>query len=345
MMRKLFSFILCLFLFTALSSCSSSDDDEELVGDWLRQSDFEGVSRSDAASFVIDNIAYLGTGYTAATSAETRLVDFWKYDPSQDNWYSIASFPGKARNKAVAFSAGGKGYVGLGTDGTNVLKDFWQYDPGSNSWTQVADFPTAKGRYGAVAFAINETGYVGCGNDGDNDQQDFYQYNPSTNSWTQVSSMKSKRVNPFVFVINNKAYVGGGSNNGSYVYTFYSFDPTENSWTRLHSLYPDGDDEETDAIQADDNYDYNLQRTSAVAFTISGYGYITTGTYNSVLNTTWQYNPGKDLWTQVDTFEGSSREGAVGFALNNKGYVATGRSGTLRLDDLWKYDPEISDED
>lgn len=345
MMRKLFSFILCLSLFTALSSCSSSDDDEELVGDWLRQSDFEGVSRSDAASFVIDNIAYVGTGYTTATSAESRLNDFWKYDPDQDNWYSIAPFPGKARNKAVAFSAGGKGYVGLGTDGTNVLKDFWQYDPGSNSWTQVADFPTAKGRYGAVAFAINETGYVGCGNDGDNDQQDFYQYNPATNNWTQVSSMKSKRVNPFVFVINNKAYVGGGSNNGSYVYTFYSFDPTENSWSRLHSLYPDGDDEETDAIQDDDNYDYNLQRTSAAAFTIAGYGYITTGTYNSVLNTTWQYNPGKDIWTQVDTFEGSSREGALGFALNNKGYVATGRSGTLRLDDLWKYDPEVSDED
>lgn len=344
-MNKLFSFLLCLFVIAVLSGCSSSDEEEDLAGDWIRQSDFEGVSRSDAASFVIDNNAYVGTGYTSATSTETRLSDFWKYDPTQDNWYSIAAFPGKARSKAVAFAANGKGYVGLGTDGTNVLRDFWEYNPASNTWKQIADFPTSKGRYGAVAFSLNENGYVGCGNDGDNDQQDFYMYDPTGNNWTQVSSMKSKRVNPFVFVINGKAYVGGGSNNGAYVYTFYAFDPNANTWTRLHSLYPDGDDEETDAIQGNDDYDYNLQRASAVAFSLNGYGYISTGTYNSVLNTTWQYNPGKDVWNQVDAFEGSSREGAIGFALHNLGYIATGRSGTTRLDDLWKYDPNTSDDD
>lgn len=345
-MNKLFSCIYCLFLIVLLTGCSSSDDEDDLAGDWIRQSDFEGVSRSDAAAFVIDNLAYVGTGYTSSTSStDSRLTDFWKYDPTQDNWYSIAAFPGKARSKAVAFSANGKGYVGLGTDGTNVLKDFWQYDPVTDEWRQIADFPTIKGRYGAVAFTLDESGYVGCGNDGDNDQQDFYRYDAGSNSWTQMSSMKTKRVNSFAFVINNKAYVGGGSNNGAYVGSFYSYDATDNSWTKLHSLYPDGDSEETDEIQDNEDYDYNLQRTSAASFTINGYGYISTGTSSAVLNSTWQYNPGKDIWDEVDVFEGTSREGSVSFALNNQGYIATGRSGTLRLDDLWKYDPNTSDDD
>lgn len=345
-MKKLFSCISFLFLVLFLAGCSSTSDDDDLAGDWTRQSDFEGVSRSDAASFVINNVAYLGTGFTSATSTDTRLTDFWKYDPTQDNWFSIAAFPGVARSKAVAFTANGKGYVGLGTDGTNVLKDFWEYTPGTNTWKQVADFPTIKGRYGAVAFAINESGYVGCGNDGDNDQQDFYRYNATSNTWTQVSSMKSKRINPFVFVINNIAYVGGGSNNGSMVSSFYAFDPTANTWERKTSLYPQAtDSEDSEEIQDNDNYDYNLQRTSAATFVIDGQGYITTGTNSSVLNTTWQYNPSTDFWTEVDVFEGVSREGAAGFTLNNKGYVATGRSGATRLDDLWKFDPSTSDDD
>lgn len=346
MMNTLLNRFLIFLTVIAFAGCESSDDTTTLPGDWTRKADFEGVSRSDAAAFVINDIAYLGTGFTSSTSTtENRLADFWKYDPDQDNWYSIANFPGKARSKAVSFTANGKGYVGLGTDGTNLLNDFWEYTPETNAWKQVANFPVAKGRYGAVAFGIGDYGYVGCGNDGDNDQQDFYQYNSSANSWTQVASIKSKRVYPFVFVIDGIAYVGGGMNNGSYVNSFYAYNPASNEWVRKHALYPDGDDEETDEIQNNDDYNYNLQRTSAISFTLNGLGYITTGTYSSLLNTTWQYNPSKDLWVQADNFEGSSREGAVGFALKNLGYVATGRSGTSRYDDLWRFNPDVSDDD
>lgn len=344
-MNKLLTRLFFLLALCLAVGCQNEDEEDVLLGDWGRKADFEGVSRSDATAFVINDTAYVGTGFTSSTSTDSRLSDFWKYNADQDNWYAIASFPGKARSKAVAFSVGGKGYVGLGTDGTNLLTDFWEYNPTSNSWKQVASFPLTKGRYGAVAFGIGNYGYVGCGNDGDNDQQDFYQFNPSTNAWVQVASIKSKRVYPFVFVIDNVAYVGGGSNNGSYVASFFAYNPSSNTWSQKHSLYPDGDDEETDAIKDNDDYNYNLQRTSPTAFAMGGRGYITTGTYSSVLNNTWQYNPLVDIWEQVDSFEGSAREATVGFTIKNLGYLATGRSGTSRFDDLWKFDPNASDDD
>lgn len=355
-MNRLFTGIFFLFILGLAAGCKKSDDDDILQGDWTRMADFEDVPRSGAVSFVIGDKAYVGTGYKGKSATKegenSRLSDFWMYNSATDNWTKIANFPGVPRSYAVAFAANGKGYVGLGTsDGTNTLKDFWEYDPSNNSWRQVADFnPTnGKGRVGAVAFAIGNEGFVGSGNDGDNDQQDFYKFTPPTSStsmgtWAQVSSIKSKRRDAFAFVIGNKAYVGGGYNNG-YVYTFYSYNASSDTWTTLHSLYPDTDPEESDDIKSNDDYNYNLERRLAVAFSINGLGYITTGTLNSYLNNTWQYDPNKDIWEQVDTFEGTSRQSAVGFAIGNLGYIATGESGTTYMDDLWKYDPNTEDDD
>ncbi|MBK6821258.1 MAG: hypothetical protein IPG85_17330 [Bacteroidetes bacterium] len=37
-------------------------------------------------------------------------------------------------------------------------------------------------------------------------------------------------------------------------------------------------------------------------------------------------------------FAGGARLGAVGFAMNNEGYIGTGYDGTYKRD-LWKYNP------
>ena len=132
---KLLASLFFLLFVTFVSGCKKDDEKDYLAGDWSRKSDFEGVSRSDAVVFVIDDEAYVGTGFTSSTNTnENRLVDFWKYQRDTDNWYSLAAFPGKARSKAVAFAVNGKGYVGLGTDGSEVLFDFWEYNPASNAW-------------------------------------------------------------------------------------------------------------------------------------------------------------------------------------------------------------------
>lgn len=351
-MNKLFTGVFFLFMLAVAVGCKKSDDDDDLDGDWIRVADFVGVARNGAVSFTINDTAYVGSGVTntGSSTQSKRVGDFMKYDAGADDWYSMASLPeGAERAYAVAFSANGKGYVGLGTnDGYTGLKDFWEYNPKTNTWRKVADFPGIA-RYGAIAFSINGKGYVGCGYDGSNELNDFYEYTPGTGdgagSWKAIASIKSKRKWPFAFVMNNKGYVGGGYNNSAADPSFYVYNPEDNTWSRLHSLYPDGDNEESDDIKNNDDYNYNLNRQTGIAFVIGNYAYLTTGSNGSPLNTTWRYDAGRDLWEQVDTFEGTSREQAVGFAIGNYGYVTTGNSGSNRLYDTWKFDPSASDDD
>jgi N-acetylneuraminic acid mutarotase len=326
-------------LFIGLSfSCSNSDNTTTLIGDWARQSDFEGVKRSGAVSFQIGDRVFVGTGFDGTY----RLKDFWEYDAASNSWFRKAEFPGIARNSAVAFSAGGKGYVGTGFDGNNRLNDFWEYNPDDNSWRQIADFlgdypDEAKYRYGAIAFSLNDLGYVGSGygastaTGGANDLKDLWEYNPGLDTWTRKASIgNSKRSNAFVFVINGVAYVGGGTNNGTYPTDFWKYNLTENRWDELNPL--------DDADNSD--YTYAIQRESAATFVVNGHAYLCGGTYSSILSNVWEYDVATDLWTEKTSFEGTARDAAVSFAVGSKGYITTGRNGSsLRFDDLWSFDP------
>ena len=40
--------------------------------------------------------------------------DFWEYDPAANTWTQKADFGGTARDGAVGFSIGSKGYIGTG---------------------------------------------------------------------------------------------------------------------------------------------------------------------------------------------------------------------------------------
>lgn len=75
--------------------------------------------------------------------------------------------------ESAGFSIGGKGFIGLGIDGTN-RKDFWEYDPVLNTWTQKADFG-GTARIRAAGLSIGEKGYMGTGNDGTY-KVDFWEY-------------------------------------------------------------------------------------------------------------------------------------------------------------------------
>lgn len=303
------------------------DDDDEIIGNWIELSDFEGIPRTDAVSFTIGEKAYVGTGY----DGDERLTDFWEYDPNFDQWTRKADFPGIARNGAVGFGTDYKGYIGSGYDGVNKLKDFWEYDPTDNSWTQIKEFG-GTGRYGAVAFTINNKGYVGTGYD-DNALKDFWEYNPSDNTWSQVFSLGGgKRRDATAFVIDNKAYVCSGIDNGSYENDFWVYDPALNSWSDLRHISNVSDDD------YDDDYS-SIIGIDKVGFSINGKGYLTTGG-TSASTTVWEYDPATDLWEIKTSLEATGRTGAVGFAIGETGYLATGRNSSYYLDDLWGFKPD-----
>jgi N-acetylneuraminic acid mutarotase len=325
--RKLCIFFVIVLLVPGCKKDESTED-SELTGDWVKLSDFEGVSRSDAVVFTIGKNAYVGTGYDGTD----RLNDFWEYDVSANQWTRKADFPGSARIGAVSFGTDTKGYIGTGYDGVNKLKDFWEYDPSTNVWTQKADFG-GSARYGAVAFAIENKGYIGTGYDG-NLLKDFWQYNPASDTWTQIYSLGgSKRRDAIAFVINGKGYVCTGIDNGSYISDFWVYDPSANQWTRKRDI----------ANTSDDDYDNKYSSITGInkcAFTISGKGYVTVGGSGTAENYVWEYDPTSDLWTQKTSFEGTGRVEAVGFAIDNMGFVTTGRSSSLYFDDLWGFETD-----
>lgn len=324
-------FTACLMALTlGFASCSSSDSD--LVGNWVQRNDFKGVARYYAATFTIDNIAYVVGGY----DSKIRQSDMYAYDNNAQTWTKKASMPGTPRHSASAFAAGGKGYVGLGNydsgtgvDSNNCLKDFYCYDPATDSWSQIADFPSA--RHSAVAFSINGKGYVGTGYDG-NHLSDFYCYDPSAGTWTSIADIGGrKRKGASAFVMGNYGYVVCGDNNSTMVNDFWMYDPSSNSWTEKRKI----------ADASDQKYDdkYNIVRTYAVAFTMGSKAYVTCGQTGSVRRDTWEYDPSTDLWEEKTSFEGSAREGAVAFTVNGRGFVTTGRSSSYRFEDMWEFFP------
>ncbi|AWG20324.1 galactose oxidase [Flavobacterium faecale] len=323
------SFLLTTLLIGATFISCSSDDSTELVGNWIKKSSFDGPARSNATSFVIGDFAYVTTGYTG----DEYLNDMWSYNSTGDYWEQKSSFTGVARSAASAFELNSKGYVGLGYDGTNRLKDFYQYDPALNQWTKKADF-AGSARYSAVGFQVGGKAYFGTGYDG-NYLKDFYQYDATADSWTLVSGFGgNKRRNAAVFVINDKAYLGTGVNSGAYQTDFWEFNPATDVWTKKRDLDDDEEDHDT----------YLITRSNAVGFAMNGLGYIGCGEYSKTI---WEYNPTTDIWNEKTALEGSARTDAIGFSINQRGFILLGKSGTSYFDDAWEFKPqdEQSDDD
>ena len=316
-----------IFLSQSCTKGSDSSSDDDLIGNWKRVDDFEGLARSEAVSFTIGDNGYVSTG---ASNTE-RFHDLWEFNTTLKYWTQKANLPGAARNSAVAFSIGTKGYVGTGYDGSARLNDFWEYDQASNTWTQKASF-AGSARYDAIAFALNGKGYIGCGYDG-NYLKDFWQYDPATDQWTQKASVGgAKRSAALAFVVSNTAYVLGGNNNGEIQKDLWVYDPTANTWTEKNKLY------DYTSESFDDDYG-TISRQNGVAFVMGNYVYITNGDNSTINSTTWQYDPGTDLWTQKTSFEATGRTGAVAFTLNNRGFVLTGRNGSLVMDNAYEFLP------
>lgn len=331
-MKRLMTLLLTVFF---LASCDSSSTDDPL-GNWVEKSDFEGLPRGSAVSFVIGDKAYVGTGYNDDGDLD-YLNDFWVYNSSIDRWDRIADFPGNGRTASVGFSINGKGYVATGYDGSKKLKDVWEYDPEKNSWTQKDDF-IGGARYKAVGFSINNYGYIGTGYGDDLvDKIDFYRFDPnaaSGNQWLKVQSIGgSKRRGATAFTYNGKAYVCTGINNGVFLTDMWEYDPTNDNWTKK--------------VDLDDDDDWSILRQNASSFVLDGKAYVFLGEKSGILADVWEYDFSANTWLEKTDFEGASRTNAVSFAVGGKAVVATGQTGSYYLDDVWEFRPyeEYNDED
>ncbi len=198
---------------------------------WTQKADFGGVERCGAVGFSIGSKGYIGTGNKGiGSSTSDYLKDFWEYDPSSNQWFQKTDCSNTARQFAVGFSIGTKGYIGAGKSAVGIQSDFWEYNPTSNQWFQKADLVP---RASAVAFSIAGKGYYGFGaTDSTNFYKDFYQYNPVSNTWTQKAGITGwARAGAIGFSINNLGYVGTGYKlGGGLLKDIWVYKPGLNTW-------------------------------------------------------------------------------------------------------------------
>ncbi len=116
-------------------------------------------SRSQHFGFALNGKGYIGLGFDGVSNSPN---EFWEYDPVDDNWTELGSFPAKPRTGAVSFVIGQNAYVGMGwVRHEGLVSDFWEYNPDSDAWKQVSDCPY-KSLYGCT-FSIADKGYFGTG--------------------------------------------------------------------------------------------------------------------------------------------------------------------------------------
>jgi N-acetylneuraminic acid mutarotase len=351
---KIRIFCFLLMAFAVITGCSS-DEEEELIGNWRSIGSFDGEARGDATGFVIGETAYICFGYNSKTNA---LKDLWSYSgqgwipkarailkDQEGNDSIVNTFPGVARYAAVSFSAKGRGYVGLGFDGKKPLKDFWEYDPQTDTWTEVKDrFPGIE-RYYAVGCAIGDVGYVGTGYDGGSNLMDFYSFTPGieagSGTWKTISSYQgSKRSGASVFVIGDCMYLLGGIANDGYPTDMQKYDQKTGQWEKDFL-----DLRNTDRTADDDKYD-NIPRAYASTFVIDGKGYITLGQKSMALSSTYEFDPVGKIWIERTPFSRATRSYAVSFSFKdgNNGFVMTGRSSSSRFDDFFEFYPSSTND-
>ncbi len=305
----------------------------------------------------------------------TLLLSTVQFASAQWIWIKKTSLPsGNKRDRAVAFSINGNGYVGTGLDSLNMVRtDFWKYDTLTDSWSQVADFP-GTARRDAVAFVIDSFAYVGTGiNDSSawgTIMADFYRYDAYLNNWLQIDSMGSGLsygvFKATAFSVGGKGFVSTGRVWGYPTYETWMYDPALDTWIQKMSFPNFGGRNGAVAFSigskaylttgSDDNYFYNdlweydaaldswsqkqnfpgTPRIAAVAFTIDTLGFVGTGTDGGYKNDFWFYNSFTNQWSYVNQFPGDARRAATAFSIGENGYLTCGKSETGTKRDLWK---------
>lgn len=313
--------VLCLFLFSGLSSQNT----------WEKKESFGNDKRSRCVSFSIGNRGYFGCGEDTADMVRN---DLWEYDPGTDSWMQRASLPGPARRDAVGIAIGNNGYVGTGIDAAesafgNNLNDWWEYNPATNTWLQRANYPGStsfNGIYFGCGFTIGAMGYVVGGKQSNSNYSSaLWQYNPATNVWTQKTSFAGgTRYAMSAFVINGIAYAGLGTDEDVLQTSWWSYNPTTNAWTQKGNFPGTG-------------------RFAAAGFSIGPKGYVVGGADGGYKDELWQYDPVSDTWWTKAPFGGGERRSLGVFVIANAAYAGCGSGFTGKRRDFWQYEQFVTD--
>jgi len=341
---------------------------------WFSKKLFTGTPRSEAATFVVDNYAYIAGG----ENGKVPMKDTWRYDANNDAWSQCADME-IPRTSAVAFVVPAKdgvkrGYVGLGIVDANGTKtaDFINYNPGYNYWGKDFIYRDFEGgeRVNAIAFTLTDNlgkarAFVGFG-ENKYPLNDLYWYDQkgdtagSTLAWRHINAsglpgdvLTHGLTEACATELNNKGYIFGGINgSGVYQKNLIIFD--------LETNYPDG------TYSVISNFT-GSPRANGAMFSLTfeqdgateNYVYISTGrTNNNVsgaasfyLDDLWGYDINQATWERKSNYKGQACEGGIGFDIKkdhddyglkvlSRGFIGMGKnSGNTLSREIWEYLP------
>jgi hypothetical protein len=166
-----------IILFLAIIHCAEAQV-------WQQLPDFPGTARDDAASFVIGEYVYVGTGMEVGWGLTN---DWFRFNTVTEAWEPIAALPASPRQYCSGFTVDGLGYVFGGLDANGALAELWMYDPQLNVWTQKASLP-AEARSACAAsegfgYGIVATGMLASGSP----TNEAWKYYPQTDFWEMTT--------------------------------------------------------------------------------------------------------------------------------------------------------------
>jgi N-acetylneuraminic acid mutarotase len=276
--------------------------------------------RHHPVTFSLDGKGYAITG---TNSSESPTDDVFQFDPNNNQWNALPSFPGPDRSFAIGQAYNGKGYLGFGASNSAYLNDIWEYDPTTSSWNLLTTCDCSGRRH--PAFIIREDKiYVGLGDGSSGNLDDWYIYDMISDTWTQESDIPgATRHHPFMFPAGDHVYAGMG--HGAVVYNdWYKFNIQTNSWETM-SDFP------------------GESRVAGTQFGHEGKGYVLSGDGSNhgpmPTGEFWEYDPATDDWTELDPHPGISRWAPGSFVINGSVYFVGGQNrqtGAI-LNDMWTY--------
>jgi len=285
---------------------------------WFQLPDFPGVERDDGASFVINDIAYCGSGVVPFVA----LGDFYAFDLLSESWDTISPLPaGEERQYAAAFSDDSLGFLFGGFAG-NFLNDLWQYDPISDQWTQKTAMPSV-GRGGAACFVIDSLAYIiGGKTDSAAAIAEVWTYNLYTDQWQQKADLP--------FGSRWRASASSNSSNGFLAFGLdsqlvfhdevYRYDPNLDQWQSL-SVFPNGGR----------NY-VKMHHFNGKLICIGGYD-----SSAQFLNEVWSYDLANTNWDSLPPIPSVGRRGGISFQSSSAIYYSTGLGANgVRFKESWK---------
>lgn len=266
-----------------------------------------------------------------------KCSDFYRYDPINNDWDTLARWPegreGKKPGKGATGCSDNAGFV-YAVKGNNTL-GFWRYNSFYNEWEQLPDVPYEPGnrkiKGGSDMVFVIEQGipyvYLLKGQ-----RNDFYRYNTMVHQWEVMSSApgstKWDRGSWLVYDGNTKIY----AHKAKY-HEFYCYDLSIHDWLPVPLA--------------------GMPYTSPTMMTRkrSKDGGSGTWAYNSIFalkggNTSelWRYLPEGDSWTEADTMPSFGSTGKKKRVKDGGDIASYGNSALFALKgnktcELWRYVP------